>query len=67
MSRKELTYTLFVGGKQVERLTWEQSEKMAERLSESLSTYYSQHPLEYAGIQQERADLRSVRKDEKRK
>lgn len=55
MSRKELTYTLFVGRKQVERLTWEQSEKMAERLSESLSTYYSQHPLEYAGIQQEEA------------
>ena len=47
MSKKPLTVTFHIGGKQVEKLTPEQAEKMAERLSESLSTYYTAHPDEF--------------------
>ena len=43
MKRKELTVTLHIGGKQVEHLTEEQAEKMAQRLSETMSRYYSVH------------------------
>lgn len=47
MKQKPLTCTFYVGGKQVEKLTGEQAQKMAERLSESLSTYYTAHPDEF--------------------
>ena len=48
MSRsKPLTFTLHIGGKQVDRLTPEQCERMAQRLSEVMSTYYTAHPEEY--------------------
>ena len=47
---KELTVTLHVGGKQIERLTEEQLEKMAQRLSDTMSTYYTAHPKEYQKI-----------------
>ena len=49
MARKEkkLTCTFFVGGKQVEKLTPEQCERMAQRVGEVLSLYYSAHPEEY--------------------
>ena len=49
MARKEqkLTCTFFVGGKQVEKLTPEQCERMAQRVGEVLSLYYSAHPDEY--------------------
>jgi hypothetical protein len=47
MKQKPLTYTLYVGGKQVDKITSEQAEKMAERLSESLSTYYTAHQEEF--------------------
>ena len=49
MARKEqkLTCTFYVGGKQVDKLTPEHLDKMAQRLGEALSIYYSQHPDEY--------------------
>ena len=45
--RKPLTYTLYVGGKQVETFTEEQRERIAQRLSKAMSVYYSAHPEEY--------------------
>ena len=47
MKQKPLTVTFHIGGKQVDRLTEEQAQKMAERLSESLSTYYTAHQDEF--------------------
>lgn len=47
MKEKKLTVTLHVGGQQVDKLTPEQTERMAERLSESMSLYYTAHPEEY--------------------
>ena len=45
--KKGLTVTLFIGDKQIEELTPEQSERMAKRLSKTMSSYYSAHPSEY--------------------
>lgn len=50
MKQKPLTVTLHIGGEQVESLTDAQTEKMAQRLSEVVSRYYSQHPDEYKNI-----------------
>ena len=47
---KPLTVTLHIGGKQVETLTEEQRERMAQKLSEVMSRYYSNHPEEYKKI-----------------
>lgn len=48
--RKELTVTLHIGGQEVETLTDEQCERMAQRLSETMSRYYSLHPTEFAKL-----------------
>ncbi len=52
MARKEkpLTCTFFVGGKPIERLTTEQLDRMAERLGEAMSSYYSRHIDEYQNL-----------------
>lgn len=50
MKQKPLTVTLHVGGKQVDRLTDEQAERMAKRLSEAMSIYYTAHPEEFKNI-----------------
>lgn len=47
MRDTKLTVTFHIGGKQVDKLTSEQSERMAHRLSESMSLYYTAHPTEY--------------------
>jgi hypothetical protein len=47
MKNRPLTVTLHIGGKQVERLTEEQCERMAQKLSETVSRYYTAHPDEY--------------------
>ena len=47
---KPLTVTLHIGGKQVETLSTEQREKMAQRLSETMSLYYTAHPDEYQNL-----------------
>lgn len=44
---KPLTVTLHIGGKQIEKLTAEQCEKMAQRLSETMSRYYTSHSDEF--------------------
>ena len=48
--KKELTVTLFVGGKQIDTLTPEQKESMAQRLSKTMSSYYTAHIDEYKKI-----------------
>ena len=49
MARKEqkLTCTFYVGGKQVDKLSPEYLDKMAQRLGEVMSIYYTAHPNEY--------------------
>lgn len=48
--KKGLTVTLFIGDKQIEELTPEQSERLAKRLSKTMSGYYSAHPSEYQNL-----------------
>ena len=50
MKDTKLTVTLHIGGKQVDTLTAEQSERMAERLTEAMSSYYTAHPDEFAKL-----------------
>ena len=50
MANKKLTVTLHIGGKQIEKLTDEQVGKMAERLSETMSRFYTANPLEIKQI-----------------
>ena len=52
MAKKEqrLTCTFFVGGEQVDKLTPEHLDKMAQRLGDVMSLYYTQHPSEYRQI-----------------
>ena len=50
MKNAKLTCTFHIGGKQVERLTPEQSERIAQRLSEVMSLYYTNHPEEFKKI-----------------
>lgn len=47
---KPLTVTLHIGGKQVDTLTEEQREKLAQRVSEAMSIYYAAHPEEFAKL-----------------
>lgn len=47
---KPLTVTLHIGGKQVDELTDEQCEKISQRLSETMSLYYTAHIDEYQKI-----------------
>ncbi len=47
---KPLTFTLHIGGKQVDTLTDEQAEKMAKRAGEALSRYYATRPDEFKKI-----------------
>ena len=49
---KPLTVTLHIGGKQVEKLTALQCETMAQRLSETMSRYYTSHADEYQKIKE---------------
>jgi hypothetical protein len=50
MKDTKLTVTLYIGGKKIDKLTAEQSERMAERMSESVSLYYTAHPTEFANL-----------------
>ena len=47
MKTKPLTVTIFVGGKQVDKLTEEQKERMAQKLSEAMSISYTATPEEF--------------------
>ena len=48
--RKELTVTLHIGGREVETLTDEECERMAQLLSETMSKYYSLHSAEFSKL-----------------
>ena len=48
--KNELTVTLHIGDKQVDKLSAEQSERMAQRLSETMSLYYTAHPEEFSKL-----------------
>ena len=48
--KKALTGTIYIGGKQVDELTEEQLEKMAQRLTEAMSIYYTSHRDEFQKI-----------------
>ena len=50
MKDTKLTVTLHIGGKQVDKLTAEQAERMAERLTEAMSHYYTAHIEEFKNI-----------------
>ena len=50
MKDTKLTVTLHIGGKQVDTLTPEQCERMAQRLSETMSLYYTKHAEEFKNI-----------------
>ena len=47
---KPLTVTFHIGGRQIDKLTDAQCEKIAQKLSEVMSRYYSTHPDEYAKL-----------------
>ena len=48
--KKDLTVTLYVGGRQINELTTHQIEKLKEKLEKKISTYYSLHLEEYTRI-----------------
>ena len=50
MKEKKLTVTLHIGGKQVDTLTPEQRDRIAQKVSEVVSLYYTAHPEEYKKI-----------------
>lgn len=52
MARNEqkLTCTFYVGGKPVDKLTPEHIERIAQKIGEAMSTYYTAHPDEYKKI-----------------
>ena len=50
MKDKPLTVTLYIGGKQVDKLTAEQTERMAQRLSETMSLYYTTNLKEFSEL-----------------
>ena len=52
MKEKPLTVTLHIGGEQVDTLTAEQSERIAKKLSNTMSLYYTAHPEEFKKIKQ---------------
>ena len=50
MKDTKLTVTLHIGGKQVDTLTPEQRERIAQKLSKAMSIYYTAHPEEYSKL-----------------
>ena len=50
MAEKTLTCTFFIGGVPVEKITPEQAGRMAQKIGEVLSTYYTARPEEYSKI-----------------
>jgi hypothetical protein len=51
MKNTKLTVTLHIGDELIESLSPEQCERIAERLSDVMSKYYTLHPEEYRLIQ----------------
>lgn len=51
--KNQLTVTLYVGSKQVDTLSAEQRERMAQKLSKTMGVYYTSHLSEYEKISKE--------------
>lgn len=47
---KPLTVSFHIGGKQVDKLTTDQLDSIAQRLSEAMSIYYTARPEEFKEI-----------------
>lgn len=45
-----LTCTFFVGRERVDKPTDDQVNKMAQKIGEAMSSYYTAHPIEYQKI-----------------
>jgi hypothetical protein len=58
-TEQKLTYTIFVGGQPVDKLTPEQIDRMAARIGEAMSMYYSNHPDEYQKIASKKKQTKS--------
>lgn len=56
MAKAQLTCTFYIGGKQVDTLTPEQRSKMAEKIGEAMSIYYTQHPDEYKKLKENKCN-----------
>ena len=50
MKSTKLTITFHIGDKQIDKLTEEQKERMAQRLSEAMNIYYTAHLDEFVKI-----------------
>jgi hypothetical protein len=50
---RKLSFTLYLGDKQIDKLTDEQWAKMAENLRQTMTTYYLGHPEEAEKIKWE--------------
>ena len=51
---KQITVKLYIGNQEIETLTEEHREKIAERLSKEMSLYYTNNPNEYEKVWNER-------------
>ena len=47
---KPLTVVLYYKGEQVETLPQEARDRISDRLTEAMSTYYTAHPEEYSAV-----------------
>lgn len=50
MARKPLTVVLYYKGQQVETLPQEARDRISERLTVVMSTYYTAHPEQYSAV-----------------
>ena len=50
MAKRKITCTFYMGGERIEKLTSEQCERMAKKVGEAMSLYYTAHPEEYAQL-----------------
>lgn len=61
--RKEITVSFHIGNERIERLTEEHKERLAQRLSETMSRYYTARPEEYLRLKLE--DVKNETVEEK--
>ena len=57
MRGKPITFSFYVGGQKVDKLSEEQLSKMSGRLSKSMSEYYTAHPDEYIKLTADSVDV----------
>lgn len=50
MSKEKLTYSFYVNGEKVDKLSEEVLDRMAENLGKSMSLYYTQHMSEFVKL-----------------